>query len=178
MTHYPGRTIRTRLLAGAAAAMAAAAALTGIGLTSATASPAAAAWTGTEHFYLMSTKPTADRSVVIMTGLFTLGGLDIAGNTTDTIRLPGGSFKIHHGGRVHVVTQHFNSSTCLGSFRGTVKFTIGGGTGRWMGISGSGAATVSDLSIGRRANGKCNPNGRPLVSEQRITATASVRLAS
>ena len=177
MTHYTRRTIRTRLLAGAAAAMAAAA-LSGIGLSSATASPATAAWTGTEHFYLMSTQQTADRSAVIMTGVFTLGGLDIAGNTTDTIRLPGGSFKIHHGGQVHVLTQQFNSSTCLGSFRGSVRFTIGGGTVKWTGITGSGTATVSDLSIGRRTNGKCNANARPLVSEQRITATASVRLAS
>jgi hypothetical protein len=177
MTHYTRRTIRSRLLAGAGA-MAVAAALSGTGLTSATASPATAAWTGTEHFFLMSTKQTADRSAVIMTGVFTLGGLDVAGNTTDTIRLPGGSFKIHHGGRVHVLTQQFNSSTCLGRFRGSVRFTIGGGTVRWRGITGSGTAIVSDLSIGRRTNGKCDANARPLVSEQTITATASVRLAS
>lgn len=178
MTRYAGRKFRSRVAAGAATAIALAGVLSGVGLTSATASPATAAWSGTEHFFLMSTKQTADRSAVIMTGLFTLGGLDIAGSTTDVIRLPGGSFRIFHGSRPHVLTNQFNSSTCLGRFKARVKFTIGDGTVRWRGITGSGTATISGLSIGRRTSGACNPNVRPLVSEQTITATASVKLAS
>jgi hypothetical protein len=178
MTRDAERKFRGRVVAGAAAAIALAGVLSGVGLTSATASPAAAAWSGTEHFTLMSTKQTADRSAVIMTGLFTLGGLDIAGNSTDTIRLPGGSFKIYHGSRPQVLTNQFSSSTCLGRFKARVKFSIGGGAIKWKGITGSGTATITDLSIGRRTNGACNPDARPLVSEQTITATASVKLAS
>jgi hypothetical protein len=113
-----------------------------------------------------------------MTGLFTLGGLDVAGSSTDTIRLPGGSFKIYHGGKTNVLRQSFSSSTCLGQFKARANFTIGGGTVRWKGISGSGTATITGLAIGRRTNGKCDQNARPLVSEQTITATAHVQLAS
>ena len=178
MTHHAGRITGRRRLLAASAALAAAAALTAFGLTSATASPAAPTWSGTEHFTLMSTKPTASRYAVIMTGLFTLGGLDIAGSSTDTIKLPGGSFKIYHGTKVHVLRQSFSPSTCLAQFKARANFTIGGGTVKWKGISGSGGATITGLAIGRRSNGKCDQSLRPLVSEQTITATARVQLAS
>jgi hypothetical protein len=178
MTHLAGRISGRRRLLAVAAALAAAAALISFGLTSATASPAAPGWSGTEHFTLMSTKQTASRSAVIMTGLFTLGGLDISGASTDTIRLPGGSFKIYHGTKLQVLQQFVSPSTCLSRFRARAVFTIGGGTIKWKGISGSGTATITDLAIGRRNAGKCDPNLRPLVSEQTITATAHVQLAS
>lgn len=176
MTHYAGRGRKGRLLATAAGALSVAAVIGGVGLASASASPAAAARSGTEHFSLMTTKPSGSRSVIIASGLFTAGGVDINGNTTDLVRLPGGTFKIHHGGAVHVLKQQFNPATCLANFKATAKFTVGGGTGKYKGITGSGMAVISLLFIARRTKGHCNPNGTPVVNEQTITATGRIRL--
>jgi hypothetical protein len=124
----------------------------------------------------MTTQPTASRYSVIATGVFTAGGLDIAGNTSDTIKLPGGTFQVNHGGQTHVVKQQFNPTTCLGVFEGTSKITLGGGTGKYARITGSGDATISFLGIaGRAKTGACNFNANPVVNEETITATARVK---
>jgi hypothetical protein len=160
----------------AAGTVAVAAALCGAGLASASTS-AAARSSGTEHFYLMTTQPSGSRYSIIATGVFTTGGLDISGGTTDTVRVKGGTFKIHHGGAVHVIKEELNSRTCLAQFEGTGRFTLGGGTGAYKKLSGSGKALVSDLSIfPRNSKGVCNPNANAVVNEQTITATAHVRL--
>ena len=74
--------------------------VSGAGLAAASASPASPAASGTEHFYLMTTQPSASRYSVIATGLFTAGGTDVSGSKSDLVKLPGGSFKINHGGRL------------------------------------------------------------------------------
>jgi hypothetical protein len=45
--------------------------------------------------------------------LFTTAGVDISGNTTDTLKLPHGNLKIHQGGPMHVISRSFNPQTCL-----------------------------------------------------------------
>jgi hypothetical protein len=151
--------------------------ISGAGLATASASPSRPAASGSEQFYLMTTQPAANRYVVIATGLFTAGGTDISGNTTDVIKLAGGSFKIHHGGKIHVVKQQFNPKTCLANFEATAAFTVGNGTGAYKGISGQGKAVVSSMFIARRnSKGKCNPNATPQFNEQTITAKAKIKL--
>jgi hypothetical protein len=159
----------------AAGTVAVAAALCGAGLASASPS-AAARSSGIEHFYLMTTQPSASRYSVIATGVFTTGGVDIQGSTTDTVRVKGGTFKIHHGA-VHVIKEEVNSRSCLAQFEGTGRFTLGGGTGAYKKLSGSGKALISVLAIfSRNSKGVCNPNANAVVNEQTITATAHVRL--
>jgi hypothetical protein len=161
----------------AAGTVAIAAALCGAGLASASTGAAAPKPAGTEHLYLMTTQPSGSRYSIIATGVFTTGGLDISGGTTDTVRVKGGTFKIHHGGSVHVIKEELNSRTCLGQFEGTARFTLGGGTAAYKKLSGSGKALISVLSIfPRNSKGVCNPNGNAVVNEQTITATAHVRL--
>lgn len=131
---------------------------------------------GTEHFSLMTTQPSASKYVVIASGLFTAGGTDVSGNTVDSVRLTGGTFKINHNFPTHVIKEQLNSKTCLEEFAVTSKFTLEDGTGKYKGISGSGKALISGLAIARRTGGKCNGNANPTVSEQTITASAHVHL--
>jgi hypothetical protein len=168
--------ILTRKLA-AAGAVAIAAALCGTGLASASTSAAAPSASGTEHLYLMTTQPSASRYSIIVNGVFTAGGVDISGRTTDTVRVTDGTFKVHHGGAVHVIKQQLNPRTCLAQFEATGAITLGGGTGAYKKLTGSGKALISELAIARRnSKGACNLNANPLVNEQTITATAHVRL--
>jgi hypothetical protein len=162
----------------AAAGLAAAAILSsGVGLAAANASTTAApAKSGTEHLSLMSTERSGARLVVIASGLFTAGGVDVSGNTTDKVVLPGGTFKVVHKGQAHVITQKFSPATCLGSFVARAPLTISGGTGKYKGISGSGHALLHFYFLAKRTRGHCSPNGNPVVQEATITATANVKL--
>jgi hypothetical protein len=160
-----------------AGAVAATVISSGTGLAAASGSPSARpAASGTEHFSLMTTQPSTSRYVVIASGLFTAGGVDVSGNTTDLVKLPHGSFEINHGGAVHVIRERLNPKTCLMSFAATGKFTVGHGKGAYKGISGSGKALISGVGIARRTKGQCNPNANPVVLEQTIAATAHVSL--
>jgi hypothetical protein len=168
-------TLPIRLAVGAGA-VSLAAALGGAGLAAASVRPAAPPKSGTEHIYLMTTQPTESRYAVIATGVFTAGGTDIAGNTTDTVKLPGGTFKINHGGQPHNVKQQVDPTTCLGVFEATAKITVGGGTGKYRRITGSGSATINDMAIASRTKrGVCDFNANPVVNEQTITARAQVK---
>jgi hypothetical protein len=163
------------------AALASAAAATmlvgGVGLASANVRPAGPAASGTEHIYLMTTQPTAARYVAIMTGVFTAGGTDVSGSKVDKVELPGGTFKINHSGPVHVLKEQLNRTTCLAVFEGTATATIGHGTGRYAGISGTAKAVINETFIARRnSKGACNPNANPVVNEQTIVAKAHVSL--
>jgi hypothetical protein len=144
------------------------------GLAAASGSPAAS---GTEHFSLMTTSPSGNRYVVIASGVFTAGGVDVSiSGTTDKISLPGGGFKVHHGGKLTIIKQSVNPKTCLGTFEAMQHFTISGGTGRYKGISGSGKALITELAIFVRTKGKCNPNRKPLANQQTIRTTRHVKL--
>ena len=161
----------------ALAAAAAAVLATGAGWSAASASPASQAASGTEHFYLMTTQPSASKYTVIASGVFTGGRyrhLRQHGRQGQAARR---HLQDHHSGQIHIVVQKVNSKTCLAQFKGTASFTIGSGTGAYKGISGSGKATVAALEIAKRnAKGQCNPNATPVVNEQTITATAHVKL--
>jgi hypothetical protein len=161
----------------AAGAVAIAAALCGAGLASASTGAAAPKHAGTEHLYLMTTQPSGSRYSIIATGVFTTGGVDISGNSTDTARVKGGTFKVHHGGKFHIIKQQVNAKTCLARFEARTSFTLGGGTGAYKKLSGSGTALLNELAIlPRNSKGVCNPNGNAVVNEQTITATGHVRL--
>jgi hypothetical protein len=131
---------------------------------------------GTEHFSLMTTQPSASKYVVIASGLFTAGGVDVSGNVVDLVKLTGGTFKINHGTSVHITKEQFNPKTCLEVFAATAKFTVGHGTGAFKGISGSGKAVITDIAIASRSHGHCNMNANPAVNEQTISATGHVSL--
>jgi hypothetical protein len=167
------RISRITIVGAVAATMIASGAGLALASTSAVQRPAAS---GTEHFNLMSTQPSASKYVVIASGLFTASGVDVSGNTVDLVKLPGGTFKINHGSAIHIISEKLNQQTCLLSFAASAKFTLEKGTGRYKGISGSGKAVIRGLGIARRTKGQCNPNANPVASEQTITGTAHVKL--
>jgi hypothetical protein len=172
MTRNNGKTVRTLAAVTTVAAL-----FSGIGVAAASTLPATAAASGTEHFYLMTTESSAATYVVLANGLFTAGGTDIAGNTVDTVKLPGGTFKVNHGGASKLIKQQVNAKTCFALFEGSSTITVGSGTGRYKGISGSGSAIITDMGIApRTAKGACNFNANPTTNEETITATAKVKL--
>jgi hypothetical protein len=157
-----------------AAAIAVAGTVTGSSLAAASSRTASS---GTEHIYLMSTQRTASKFEVVASGVFTAAGTDISGTTTDTVKLPGGTFKANHGGPPHIIKQQVNTKTCFFLFEASGKVTLNRGTGKYKGISGSGKALITDLGIfARNSKGACNPNANPVASEETITATATVKL--
>jgi hypothetical protein len=165
------RKITAALTTAAAAILA-----TGVGLGTASASPAApAAASGAEHFYLMNASATSNRLSLIATGVFTGAGVDISGNSSDTVQLPGGTFKIIHSAN-GPGASHANPTTCFATFSGTSPFTVSGGTGRYKHISGSGKAVITFVGIAPRAHGKCNFNANPVAQQETIVGTAKVHL--
>jgi hypothetical protein len=161
---------------GIVGAVVAAMVASGAGIAVASASTARPAVSGTEHFSLMTTQPSASKYVMIASGVFTAGGTDINGNTVDQVKLPNGGFKINHGTKFHIVKEQFNSRTCLALVIVTANFTLEGGTGAYKGVSGSGKALITDTAIARRTKAGCDMNANPVVNEETISATAHVKL--
>jgi hypothetical protein len=130
----------------------------------------------TEHFQLVSTSTTSRNSNVIGYGAFTAGGTDTAGaHNTDAVTFPDGTFKLVHKDVSH--TQHFNPATCQFTFGAKATYTIGSGTGKYAGISGSGTAQVSVLGIGaRNSKGACSMSLPPVAQQQIIRASGPVSL--
>jgi hypothetical protein len=172
-----------RLVAAAGAVTVASLVAVG-GLTAASASPAVQrsaratvqpSVSGTEHFQLVTTSATSNKGQVIAYGLFTASAVDIMGNTTDTFKFRGGSFRVRHSAGHG--PQHFNPLTCLNtiSLRGT--YTVSHGTGRYAGISGHGKYQLSILFIGaRNSKGKCSETKPPVAFQQIIRAQGPVHL--
>jgi hypothetical protein len=148
---------------------------TGAGLGTASASPAAPASSGIEHFYLMTTSATSNSSSVIAAGVFTAAGVDISGPSTDTVQLPGGTFKVHHPGQTSG-SPKLNPATCFVTDTGTGKFTISGGTGKYKGLTGSGQVVINIVGILARSDGHCSRNVNPDAWHQTLTGTANVHL--
>jgi hypothetical protein len=147
------------------------------GLAAASASPTTRpSVTGTEHFQLMTTSATSNKATIIGHGsVFTAGGVDVQGNTTDTARFPNGTFKIHHSPGHG--PQTFNKRTCLLTINQRGTYTLDHGTGHFKGISGHGKYHVLILAIGaRNANHKCSQRKPPRVFQQVIQAQGPVTL--
>jgi hypothetical protein len=162
-------------LAAAAVTVVAAGAIAVPGLTAAAAVPAARpAVSGTEAFQLVTTTAASQNESVIATGVFTAGGVDHQGNKVDTIKLPGGTFKIAHGPGKG--SQKFNPNTCLTTINERGAYKVEGGTGRYAGISGHGTSQVSVEVIAARSKGVCSATLVPVAYQQIITASGPVHL--
>jgi hypothetical protein len=162
--------------AGAAAASARPAAHHAAHLAASTApAPARAAASGTEHFQLMTTSATSTKSTIIASGVFTAGGVDHAGNRTDKVVFPGGTFKIRHSNGQG--KQSFNPRTCLMTIKLHGTYKLKSGTGTYAGIRGHGRYRLSILAIAaRNANGKCSQRKAPVSWEQIIKARGPVHV--
>lgn len=162
------RAIYKGLLAAAAAG-----AIVLAGMTAANA--ASPAVSGTEHFHFMTTSPTSSNASIIATGVFTAGGIDHPGRTTDMLVFPTGSFKVAHSKPTG--TQTLNPKTCLFTADQTGTYTISGGTGTYTGIGGHGTYQAHILAVtARNAQGNCSTTLAPAAWQQVITASGPVHL--
>lgn len=156
-----------RTLATAVTAISVTTALSGAGLAAASASTSAApAASGTEHIQIMST--SANQSIIV-TGLFTAGGVNHSGKKVDTVVFPGGTFKVAHSPGKG--PQTFNSKTCLFTTHQHGTYALGHGTGKFKGISGHGKYVVSVMGVGAKSGGKCSQR-KPLLAFQLIIKAA------
>ena len=168
------KNYKSLLTAAGITAAACAMAVTGVTAASA-ASPAGArpGVSGTEHFSVMTTSPTSTRDSAIATGVFTAGGVDISGRTVDTLKFPGGTFKVNHGA-AHG-KQTLNPKTCLFTASETGTYTISSGTGIYTGISGQGTAKISILAIAaRNSKGQCSQTRTPVAWQQVIEGSGPI----
>ena len=144
----------------------------GLAAASASAIPAATpATSGTEHFQLITASPAETRYQIIIYGVVTAAGIDISGNhNTNTVRLPGGTFKLSHS--LGTPTVSLNPATCLAIFSAPARYTIKNGTGAYAGISGHGTAQFNELAVlARNSKGKCDQTKNPAAVQQVITGS-------
>jgi hypothetical protein len=170
------RKIHVRLL-GAAGSVLAAGAIALSGIVAATAAPRAARAgdSGIEHFQFMTTSTTTNRVTVIVQGVFTAGGIDMAtGPATDTIQFPNGTIRLKHSPGTG--TMSLNPRTCLftANLHGTQVLL--GGTGKYAGIRGHQTARVHILAITARSHGKCTQMVPPVSFEELVSASGPVDL--
>jgi uncharacterized membrane protein len=161
-----------KIITSAAVAATAAALLGGTGIAAAASHPAAAQ---TESFQLMSTSGS-NKSSAVFYGAFTAGGVDVSGNSnTDTVTFANGTLKLVH--KITGEKEHLNPTTCLLTASGNATYTLGGGTGAYKGISGSGKATLNILGIAaRNSKGKCSPNAAPVAYHFIVNGSGPVTL--
>jgi hypothetical protein len=162
--------LNNRLL-GAAGALVAAASLAVTGLTAASAHTSGVS--GTERFQSMAASATAT-PVVIARGVFTDYGVSHPGPKVDTFVLQKGSFQLAH--KVTSAIQNFNPVTCLGRASLTGTYTVGHGTGKYTGISGSGTFRFSTLFIEARVSGKCTTTKPPVALQVILKESGPVSL--
>ena len=171
-----------KMLAALIGAAATVTMITGAGVASASPTypaaithPASAhrAVTGTEHFQIVSTSLTSSRSKVVAYGVFNASGVDIAtSNTRDTFKFPGGKFRVTH--KVTRNRQHFNKTTCAGTFRERGTYKLSHGTGKYAGISGHGRYRLRGLIVARHTAHGCSR--RPIAIQVIIRAHGPVTL--
>jgi hypothetical protein len=161
--------MRTKLAAGITA-ISAVTIIGGAGIATASASPGGAR---TEQLRIMNTKATSARLSVIATGAFTSGGYVIPAAATDIVVFPSGTFQLRHV--THHVTAGGNPRTCLltETLRGT--FTIGHGTGKYVGIRGSGKFVTSIVAVTTKNHaGRCTHVNAPATYQEITTASGTV----
>jgi hypothetical protein len=122
-----------------------------------------------ENFQIMTTSAASKGSSIVATGAFTAGGV-ITGNfgnsQADTVRLPGGTFKITTNAVGGSGTD--NRSTCLSTSHVNGTYQVRGGTGKYASLSGSGQWTLSSVTIDSRdPKGHCTRT--PTAYQQAIT---------
>ena len=109
-----------------------------------------------------------------MTGAFTAGGTVVTHGASALVTLPGGTFKV--SAKAGQQTRNFSKTTCL--FTVTVRSTdtLGHGTGKYAGISGSGKSTFSLRAVFPRVAGACTMHRPPLALQEILSATGPVSL--
>jgi hypothetical protein len=116
------------------------------------------ATTGTESFSFIDTATTQTPVFsVIATGAFVAGGTATRPSKgVLKLRFPDGTITLNFGKKHKVGTMHQTATACIETQPNTGgHFTIGGGTGAYKGITGSGRATGHSTFIEQVVHGQC-----------------------
>lgn len=163
--------MRIRFAAGLLA-LSAVSVMTAANIASAGASPATKP---NEHLRIMSTKAASHRLSVIATGAFTAGGIDKPAREIDTLILPGGTFTFKHVSTSF--TASANPKTCLITETEKGTFTLGGGTGRYAGIRGSGTYVTRIVAVAAKNHARqCKHVQAPQTFQGTTAASGTVRI--
>jgi hypothetical protein len=161
------RRTRTRLAATVLTALTLSG--TGIAAASAQLSPAAI-HRRAEHFTFILTSTNAGEASVIATGLFTDGGtINIFTNgPSAAMKLGAGTIRLTTTSKG--LESKTNPVTCLTTVTGRGTYNLGHGTGKYIGIRGSGHYTVLDHVVSRREpGGGCVTTRSPLAVQAIFT---------
>lgn len=147
--------------------------LSGVGAASA--APAASARaSGTESFLIAQIN---NRQSVVAHGLFTAGGTDVSTDAKDVLHLAGGTFSVFHPDKDGKFKSKIDRKTCFATFTGSGKYTLGGGTGKYKGISGHGTYKLYEQGVLKRTkSGACNTTANATVSVGYVQASGPVTL--
>jgi len=110
---------------------------------------------------------------VIATGAFTVGGTARAGRVTDVLSFPGGTLRYRHVTRTF--SASFDPQTCLLTESLTGRFTLGRGTGRYVGVHGSGKFALNIVAVAEKNRaGQCTHVQAPATFQQLTTANGTI----
>jgi hypothetical protein len=145
----------------------------GASASSAQGRPVGAGQAKAEQLRFMSTKATSRRISVIATGAFTGGGTARPGRVTDVLSFPGGTLRYRHVTRTF--SASFDPQTCLLTESLTGKFTLGHGTGRYVGVHGSGKFALNIVAVTEKNRaGQCTHVQAPATFQQLTTANGTI----
>ncbi len=107
----------------------------------------------TEHFHVLSTKPSGPGTIIV-TGVINAGGTENPGRAIDSATFADGTFRIDHSsGRP---TVGFDPATCVGTITQAGPFKVIDATGDMASLDGSGRYTFRALYTTARVAGHCS----------------------
>lgn len=103
---------------------------------------------------------TKGNATAILHGAINAGGKDNENNGDyDEITLPGGSLRVIHPDKDSTFKYKPNAKTCYFTVTGKGTYTLGHGTGKYKGVTGSGHYTLVASGYSAKKNGSCNFQG-------------------
>lgn len=168
-----GRVGRLRRAALPLAGMLAATVLGSAGLAAAADGHSAPSRRATEHIVIMGTAAKSSVDSVIAVGGFTAGGSINLAAGTGKVSAPGGTFRLTP--KFGPSKQQFNKTTCLLTISGKGTYTLGHGTGRFAGVTGSGRFVIADRQVNAKAGHRCSTT-KAVAFQGTITFNGPVRL--
>jgi hypothetical protein len=124
--------------------------------------PKASKHSGTETTVMTTSSRGKDPTYALTaSGVFTGSGTFRGignGKNSSTAKLAGGSYVVDHPqDKAKKVSESVDQKSCKVKLVEKSPYTIGHGTGKYAGISGSGVALVTETyKVSRLADGKCN----------------------
>ena len=114
---------------------------------------------------------------VVAHGAFAGGGRDVALSQSDVMHLGGGTLTIRHPDRESTFTDKVDPKTCFVAFAITGRYTLGRGTGKYAGVTGSGTYKVSEQGFLKRTkSGTCSQTAAPTIEVGFVRAHGPVTL--